>query len=83
MKLSYVEDFDSLVPAIQMLHALGWEHLSREEAMEMRGGRPDRVVLAGILKPWLEKNNRIEVKGGSYFFSEANIEEAIRRLTGA
>jgi len=81
MKLSYLEDFDSLIPAIQTLHALGWEYLNREEAVEMRGGRADRVVLTGILKPWLEKNNRIEVKGESHLFSEANIEEAIRRLT--
>ena len=81
MKLSYFEDFDSKIPAIQVLHALGWQYLSRDEALALRNGRLDQVVLTGILKPWLEKNNRIEVKGEPHLFSEANIGEAIRRLT--
>jgi type I restriction enzyme R subunit len=81
MRLAYLEDFDSLIPAIQVLHALGWQYLSREEALALRGGRPDRVVLSGILKPWLEKNNSIAVKGETHLFTEANIGEAIRRLT--
>lgn len=81
MKLSYLEDFDSKIPAIQVLHALGWQYLSRDEALALRNGRLDQVVLTGILKPWLEKNNRIEVKGEQHLFTEANIAEAIRRLT--
>ncbi len=81
MKLSYLEDFDSKIPAIQVLHALGWQYLSRDEALNLRNGRLDQVVLTGILTPWLEKHNRIEVKGESHLFSEANIGEAIRRLT--
>lgn len=81
MQLSYLEDFDSKIPAIQVLHSLGWQYLSRDEAFALRNGRPDQVVLNGILKPWLEQNNRVEVKGESHLFSEANIGEAVRRLT--
>lgn len=81
MRLSYLEDLDSQVPAIQLLHAIGWKYLSREEALALRDGREDRVVLTGILRPWLEANNRIEVKGETHLFTDGNISEAIRRLT--
>ncbi|UFS72658.1 HsdR family type I site-specific deoxyribonuclease [Geomonas sp. RF6] len=81
MRLSYLEDFDSVIPAIQLLSALGWRYLSREEALRLRNGRADQVVLTEVLRPWLEANNRIEVKGESHLFSDANIAEAIRRLT--
>jgi type I restriction enzyme, R subunit len=80
MSLSYLEDFDSVIPAIQVLHSLGWQYLSREEALRLRNGRTDQVILTEILKPWLEANNRIEVKGETHLFSEGNIAEAIRRL---
>ncbi len=53
MSLSYLEDFDSVIPAIQVLHALGWKYLSREEAVKLRNGRLDQVVLSEVLKPWL------------------------------
>jgi len=54
----YLEDLDSQIRAIiQVLHALGWKYLSREEAVRLRNGRLDQVVLTGVLKPWLEQNN--------------------------
>ncbi len=80
MTLSYLEDFDSVIPAIQVLHALGWQYLSREEALRLRNGRKDQVILTEVLRPWLEADNRIEVKGETHLFSDANIFEAIRRL---
>jgi type I restriction enzyme, R subunit len=80
MSLSYLEDFDSVIPAIQVLNALGWQYLSREEALKARNGRADQVILSEVLKPWLEANNRIDVKGETYPFSEANIVEAVRCL---
>jgi len=80
MSLSYLEDFDSQVPAIQLLNGLGWEYLSREEALVLRNGRKDQVVLTEILRPWLSNNNRIESRGESHPFTEANIHEALRRL---
>lgn len=81
MKLSYLEDFDSKIPAIQVLCALGWQYLGRDEAVQLRDSRLDQVVLTGVLRPWLASNARFEAKGEAQPFSEANIYEAIRRLT--
>ncbi len=81
MNLTYLEDFDSKIPAIQVLFALGWQYLGRDEAVQLRDGRLDQVVLTGVLRPWLAANARFEVKGEMQPFSEANIYEAVRRLT--
>lgn len=81
MNLSYLEDFDSVIPAIQVLSTLGWQYLSREEALRLRNGKQHQVALTEVLRPWLEANNQIEVKGETHLFSDANIAEAIRRLT--
>ena len=78
---SYLEDLDSKIPAIQVLCALGWNYLGRDEAVTLRDGRLDRVILTGILKLWLVENSRFEAKGQVHAFSEVNIIEAIRRLT--
>jgi type I restriction enzyme R subunit len=77
----YLEHFDSQVPAVQLLHALGWKYISREDALQLRGGRVDQVVLTEVLRPWLEKNNQVEAKGRTVAFSPAHVAEAIRRLT--
>lgn len=80
MSFSYLEDFDSQIPAIQMLHGLGWDYLSREKALALRNGRKDQVVLTEVLRQWLGDHNRIQSKGETHLFTEANIHEAIRRL---
>lgn len=77
---AYLEDLDSQIPAIQLLRALGWKYLNREEALNLREGREDRVVLTGVLKPWLANNNQIHAKRKNHPFSEAGINEAVRRL---
>lgn len=33
MQLSYLEDFDSKILTIQVLCALGWQYLDRDEAV--------------------------------------------------
>ena len=81
MALTYLEDYDAKIPAIQTLCAVGWQYLSPEQALKMRDNRLDRVVLTGVLRPWLAEYNRIEAKGETHLFSEANIQEAVRRLT--
>lgn len=77
----YLEDLDSVIPAIQVLESLGWIYIDPEEALTLRGGRLDQVVLNGILRPWLEENVRFETRGASYAFSPYSIDEALRRLT--
>ncbi|MBW9267388.1 MAG: HsdR family type I site-specific deoxyribonuclease [Candidatus Thiodiazotropha sp. (ex. Lucinisca nassula)] len=79
--LSYLEDLDSQIPAIQLLHALGWNYLGPEEALQLRGGRLDQVILTGVLKPWLAEHNEIETRGQVHPFTDTNIKEAVRRLT--
>lgn len=81
MQLSYLENLDSQIPAIEFLHGLGWNYLSREEALELRSGRLDRVILTEVLKAWLRENNQITSRGEVHEFSEANVVEAVRRLT--
>jgi len=80
MALSYFEDLDSQIPAIQLLHGLGWNYLSRDKALQLRNGQKDHVILTDILKSWLEENNPIHVKGEIHPFTDSNIHEAIRRL---
>jgi type I restriction enzyme R subunit len=52
---------------------LGWQYLSRDEAVRLRDGRLDQVLLTGVLRPWLAANARFEVRGEKQPFSEANI----------
>ena len=77
---SFQEDHISQVPALQLLQNLGWQYLTPEEALRLRGGKRSNVLLEGILDPQLRKLNRIRFKGQEYAFSEANIQSAILSL---
>src|SRR5574340_502404 len=77
---SYREELISQIPALQTLMALGWQYLTPTEALALRGGRKDAVILTGVLEPWLQEHNAITFKRQRYEFSEANLREAIRRL---
>ena len=87
---SYLEDLDSQLPALQVLlglHATDrdappWRFLTRDEALRLRGGRADQVVLTTLLSDWLAANNRINAKGVEHHFAPVHVSEAIRRLTG-
>ena len=78
---SYQELRISQIPALQLLMALGYEYLTPDEALALRGGKKSAVVLSDVLADWLRANNAIVYKGDEYAFSEANISEALRRLT--
>ena len=67
-------------PALQELIALGYEYLSPEQALAMRGGKNSNVLLESVLREQLKKFNRIQYKGRKYHFSEANIQEAIQKI---
>ncbi|MBL8485411.1 MAG: type I restriction endonuclease subunit R, partial [Rhodocyclaceae bacterium] len=45
-----------------------------------RGGRQSNVLLEEVLRERLKRINRIQHKGGSYLFSEENLQSAIQRL---
>lgn len=78
---SFKEDHISQIPALQLLQKLGYTYLSREQALELRGGKESNVLLEGILRAQLPKINRIRVSSSKTAeFSETNIENGIRAL---
>jgi type I restriction enzyme, R subunit len=77
---NFREDHVSQIPALQVLMNLGYEYLTPEEAVRLRGGKTAGVVLDGILESQLRKLNRIRFKGEEHPFSEGNISAAIMAL---
>ena len=52
---SFKEDHISQIPALQMLQKLGYNYLSPEEAMQLRGNKTSNVILEEVLKTdWFE-----------------------------
>ena len=74
------EKYLSQLPALQLLANLGYQYLTPAEALAARGGKAGNVLLEEILREQLKTLNRIQHKGGSYLFSEENIQSAIQRL---
>ena len=74
------EEYLSQIPALQELIALGYEYLSPEQALAMRGGKNSNVLMESVLREQLKKFNSIHYKGKDYHFSEANIQEAIQKI---
>ena len=80
MNPSYIEDHISQIPALQLLIKMGYQYLSPDEAMELRGGRTSNVLLEPILKKQLEKINSIQYKDKEFSFSDSNINAAVIAL---
>lgn len=74
------EKYVSQIPALQVLINLGYEYLTPAEALATRGGKRGNVLLEEVLRDQLKKLNRIQHKGGTYLFSEENVQSAIQRL---
>ncbi len=70
----------SQLPALHLLQNLGYAYLQPREALAMRGGRADGVLLEGILLNWLQEHNEIHFRGQRYPFSEGNLHTAIQDL---
>ena len=70
----------SQLPALHLLQNLGYTYLSPREALALRGGRADAVLLESVLLDWLARNNEIQYHGQRYPFSEANIHTAVQVL---
>ena len=64
--------------ALHLLQNLGYTYLSPREALTLRGGRADAVLLESVLLDWLARNNEIQYQGQRYPFSEANIHTAVQ-----
>lgn len=80
MNPSYIEDHISQIPALQLLIKMGYQYLSPDEALELRGSRTSNVLLEPILRTQLEKINSIQYKDKEFSFSESNISAAIIAL---
>ncbi|MCD6388980.1 MAG: type I restriction endonuclease subunit R [Desulfobulbaceae bacterium] len=76
----YTEDTISQLPALHLLQNLGWQYLTPEEALDLRGGRRGGVLLEGVLADWLRKHNRVRFKGRELPFTEGNILSALQAL---
>lgn len=77
----FQEDYSSQIPALRTLINLGYRYLSHKEVMEERLSRTSNVLLEPILKEQLSKLNEIRVSSShTEKFSQANIDEAVRRL---
>jgi type I restriction enzyme, R subunit len=70
----------SQIPALQLLQKLGWEYLTPDEALKLRGNKLSNVLLEEILTTWLRKNNHIQYKNKSLPFTESNIFSALQEI---
>lgn len=64
------------------LSSLGWQYITRAQADGQRGGRRSEVLLGQVLRSQLARLNHINWRERRHLFSEANVETAIRRLSG-
>lgn len=74
------EKYQSQIPAMEMLVALGFQPLSQSECLRLRGGRLRSVVLDDVLADQLLKINRYTYRGREYPFDLEDAHEAMRRL---
>jgi type I restriction enzyme R subunit len=74
------EKYQSQIPAMQMLVALGFQPMSQSECLRLRGGRLRSVVLDDVLADQLLKINRYTYRGREYSFDLEDAHEAMRRL---
>lgn len=78
---SFKEDHISQIPALQMLINMGYNYLSQEEALQVRGNKTANVILDDILRKQLKEINSIQLSSSkTSYFSDANIETGIRSL---
>lgn len=73
------EKFQSQIPAIQTLVALGFQPLSQAQSDRLRG-KPRNVVLDDVLVEQLLKINRFTFRGKEYPFDLEDAHEALHRL---
>ena len=77
-RISFKENDISQRPAIELLQKLGYQYLSQEEALTMRGGKTSNVLLEELLRRQLRKLNSIRIGNRKEErFSEQNIENGV------
>lgn len=79
MTFNAAESYQSQVPAVQTLVALGYTPISQREA-EAKRGRQRNVLLESVLIEQLLKINSFSHRGKDYKFDLQDAHEALRRL---
>lgn len=79
MSFDAAEKYQSQIPAIQLLVAMGFKPLSQAEADALRV-RPRNVLLDQVVVDQLLKINRFSHRGKEYPFDLQDAHEALRRL---
>ena len=77
---SYLEKVQSQLPALQLLINMGWEYLTPEETVNLRGGRLGSTILEPVLLDHIRNHCRYEFKGASHLFTENAIQNALQTL---
>ena len=80
MSFDATEKYQSQIPALQLLVALGYKPLSGAEVLALRGGRLRNVILDEVLAEQLLRLNRFTHRSRDYAFDLEDAHEAIRRL---
>ncbi len=79
---SYLEKVQSQLPALHLLMQLGWQYLTPEETVQLRGGRLGSTILEPILVDHIRTHCCYEFKGATHPFTENAIQNAVQALKG-
>lgn len=78
---SFREDHISQIPALMLLRKLGYNYVSQEEALQLRGNKSTNVLLESILRKQLKTINVRKVSSTKeMIFTDSNIEAGIQAL---
>ncbi len=77
---SYLEAVQSQLPALQLLISMGWEYLTPEECVQLRGGRLSTSLLEPVLLEHLREKCQFEFKGALRGFTENALLAAVQEL---
>ncbi|MFB8831601.1 type I restriction endonuclease subunit R [Azotobacter sp. CWF10] len=75
----FQEEYSAKLPAIALLCNLGWRFISPAQALAMRGGKTDEVVLREVLREQLTKR-RFTFAGREYGLSAKAIDNLIAEV---
>lgn len=76
----FQEEYAAKIPALTLLANLGWKFLSPSDALKLRSGKQDQVVLHHILREQLAKRTFI-FEGKEHQLSTKSIDKIISKLT--
>ncbi|MBL7839392.1 MAG: type I restriction endonuclease subunit R [Cyclobacteriaceae bacterium] len=78
---SFREDHISQIPALLLLRKLGYNYVSQEDALQLRGNKFTNVLLETVLRKQLKAINVRKVSSTKeMIFSDSNIEAGIQAL---